>query len=276
MDSIPQKQCKKCLEYKPLTLEYFKFNKRYNHFDHQCRVCVNQRDTDWRRTKGIVPKNKPLPDGTKGCPVCKRILPLADFYFLKSGKYSPQCSDCKAAYSKEYYHRDIETSRKRGKEQSAKHFHKNALYRKQHYPEQRKRTDEWVSKNRDRVNAGINKRRALKAMLPYDLPLGKEFEIISRFDGRCAICGRAESKGRRIVLDHWIAIKAKVVNNPGTVESNLVPICHGITGCNNSKSNQLPLNWLKKKFGDEGELIYDRIEKYLKAVRCGSSFERIE
>jgi len=275
ISSIPQKQCSKCGVFKPETVEYFTFIKRYNHFNHICRICVRQRDTDWRRRKGILPKNKPLTDNTKGCAKCGRVLPLSKFYLQANGKYAVYCADCKTTYSQAYYHKDIELSRERSRVQTIKHREKNQLRRSRNYQNYRRATIEWIKNNRDKVNTSIHKRRALKQGLPHDLPVGKQAEIISRFDGRCAICGRAESNSRIIVLDHWIAIKSDAKNNPGTVENNLVPICHGVTGCNNSKRNQMPLDWLMRKFGDEGYEIYTRIERYLARFQNGNCTNNI-
>ncbi len=267
---MTEKHCSKCGQLKPETLEFFGFIKRYNHFNNVCRECIRVRDEECRRAKGIKPKNKPLDDGTKGCAKCGQLLPLSKFYLLQSGKHSVYCIDCKKEDSKRYYYRDLEINREKNRLSAIKNKDKASIRRKHKYLEYRKATDVWITKHRDRVNASIRKRRSLKENLPYNLPAGKEFEIISRFDGRCAICGRSESADRVIVLDHWIAVKSGVTNNPGTVEANLIPICHGKTGCNNSKKNHLPLEWLKSKFGAEGQIIYDKIERYLAEVNNGN------
>jgi len=36
----------------------------------------------------------------------------------------------------------------------------------------------------------------------------------------------------------------------GTVPENIVPLCHGVSGCNNEKQNLHPQKWLERKFGE--------------------------
>jgi hypothetical protein len=71
-----------------------------------CRLCYRvyrrQWETQRRRASGATPRPTAdsLPDGTKACSRCRRILPLDSFYrsTTKVGRYSrgrqPSCKDC--------------------------------------------------------------------------------------------------------------------------------------------------------------------------------------
>lgn len=84
------------------------------------------------------------------------------------------------------------------------------------------------------------------------------------FNGCCAVCGR---QGKdlfgviKIAADHWIPLNSP--NCPGTVATNILPLCHGLGGCNNKKRDVLPEQWLIEQFGKRkaGQII-QRIEGY--------------
>lgn len=87
---------------------------------------------------------------------------------------------------------------------------------------------------------------------------------LAYFKDRCAVCGRDLSDpfgDYTASADHWIPISS--ADCPGTIPSNIVPLCHGKNGCNNSKHNRLPIEWLVKKFGEsQASEITQRIEAY--------------
>lgn len=84
-----------------------------------------------------------------------------------------------------------------------------------------------------------------KRSLPNTLTT-KQWEMaLSYFNGCCAVCGRQLKdlfKTHTAGLDHWIAITNP--DCPGTVVTNIIPLCHGLGGCNNSKGNKPPFEWL--------------------------------
>lgn len=111
------------------------------------------------------------------------------------------------------------------------------------------------SRTRGRIKA-LNRRARMKD-LPNTLTPDQWDQVLNYFDQRCAVCGRlpSEHEGLTIAADHWIPVSDP--NCPGTVIWNIVPLCHGNTGCNNSKSNQDPREWLKND-----QAILDRIAIY--------------
>ncbi len=69
-------------------------------------------------------------------------------------------------------------------------------------------------------------------------------------------------------MDHWIAISDLRPDNPGTVATNMIPLCHGISGCNNKKQNKDPIEWMRQEYGTrKAKPIIARIEAYFEWVR---------
>jgi uncharacterized Zn ribbon protein len=64
---------------------------------------------------------------------------------------------------------------------------------------------------------------------------------------KCAICERPRGLWHTLAQDHWIPLTSPAC--PGTVASNILPLCHGEGGCNNSKGKKLPLAWLETHLG---------------------------
>lgn len=55
---------------------------------------------------------------------------------------------------------------------------------------------------------------------------------------------------------------------PGTIPGNMVPLCHGMFGCNNSKADKDPEIWLIKRYGKrKATIILKRINVYFDIVR---------
>jgi len=64
---------------------------------------------------------------------------------------------------------------------------------------------------------------------------------------KCAVCGRPRGLWHTLAADHWIPLTAP--DCPGTVPTNIIPLCHGEGGCNNSKRSKVPDEWLVSKLG---------------------------
>jgi len=55
----------------------------------------------------------------------------------------------------------------------------------------------------------------------------------------------------------------------GTTADNIVPLCSGEDGCNNSKHNAMPEVWLVLKFGKrKARVILQRILEYFELVKA--------
>ncbi|MEP7288112.1 MAG: hypothetical protein ABI947_20345 [Chloroflexota bacterium] len=67
------------------------------------------------------------------------------------------------------------------------------------------------------------------------------------WDYKCAVCERPRGLWHTLAQDHWIPLTNPLC--PGTNATNILPLCHGTDGCNNSKGKLLPEVWLHKKLG---------------------------
>ncbi len=96
---------------------------------------------------------------------------------------------------------------------------------------------------------------------------------------RCAVCGRPRGLWHTLAADHWIPLTAP--DCPGTVPTNIVPLCHGEVGCNNSKGKKMPDAWLEERLGQKAGFqkgveidayflwLKDQMTERLGCPRCG-------
>lgn len=120
----------------------------------------------------------------------------------------------------------------------------------------------------DRVKVRWHNRRARKKALPDGLTPDEWVFALEYFEYRCAVCGRPAGFWHTLAQDHWIPIMSERDDNPGTVATNIIPLCHGNDGCNNSKHNHEPTEWLVSVYGKrKANRIIRRIEEYFSIVR---------
>src|SRR5258707_6070820 len=83
---------------------------------------------------------------------------------------------------------------------------------------------------------------------------------------RCAVCERPRGLWHTLSQDHWIPLSSP--DCPGTDPTNILPLCCGTDGCNNSKGRSLPDVWLERKLGKRraGRKLAE-IEGYFNWVR---------
>lgn len=99
-------------------------------------------------------------------------------------------------------------------------------------------------------------------------------QALEYWDYKCAVCERPRGLWHTLAQDHWIPLTSP--DCPGTDPTNILPLCHGTNGCNNSKGKQMPDLWLEKKLGRrravqkmvEIEQYFDWV-RALKAPRLG-------
>ncbi len=64
---------------------------------------------------------------------------------------------------------------------------------------------------------------------------------------QCAVCSRPRGLWHTLAQDHWIPLSNP--DCPGTLPNNILPLCHGEGGCNNSKGSKDPIRWLEERLG---------------------------
>jgi len=90
--------------------------------------------------------------------------------------------------------------------------------------------------------------------------------MMSYWQQTCAVCGREEGLWHTLAIDHWIPLASPEC--PGTIASNMLPLCHGIDGCNNSKKHSPPEVWLLQRFGKhKAKQIIAKIASYFAVVQ---------
>lgn len=145
-----------------------------------------------------------------------------------------------------------------GKLPSTKASNKNWYQKNRHSPE-------FVLKQKVQKHL----RRARERALPCTLTAREWQNALNYFHGCCAVCGRQLKdllNTHTVAADHWIPLVDPKC--PGTVVHNMLPLCHGIGGCNNSKHTKDPVIWLTEKLGKRAaKKKLAEIEAYFATVR---------
>jgi hypothetical protein len=126
---------------------------------------------------------------------------------------------------------------------------------------------------RDQKRIDKQNRRTRILLLPSNFTRRDWQRAVEYFHGCCAVCGRPlkDLFGTHTgAADHWIAVTDNRTDNPGTVPENMLPLCHGQNGCNLSKGNKDPIEWLIEKYGKrKANQILKRITTYFEWVKTG-------
>lgn len=126
----------------------------------------------------------------------------------------------------------------------------------------KERIRQWHDQNPDMVRAQHHRRFARKRSLPDAFSAADWQFALSYFGGCCAACGRPPGLWHTLAADHWIPLASP--DCPGSVPHNIVPLCHGVGGCNNAKQSRSAAEWLTTTFGRrKGLAILKRIEAFL-------------
>lgn len=225
----------------------------------------------------------PIPAGFKRCSRGEQcvhpdgpILPETKEYFTprknRKTPFTSWCKACLAADQSARRNRDRDAFNAERREYYSTHKEivnaSNARYRHKDMEKQRLRTKDWRIKNPEKSRRGgmlwqirypekkrglnrivSGRRRAKIVSLPHEFTLRDWERCLAYFHNSCAVCGRSLKNSRMSHADHWIPLAAS--NCPGTIPTNIIPLCGGSDGCNNSKHKKQPLDWLADKFGEE-------------------------
>lgn len=168
-------------------------------------------------------------------------------------------------YDKQYRLANLDRRRQTGRE-SYRRNQATALIRVRKYE----------ALNRDKVRKWrqvvSHNRRARVKNLPHDFTTEDRDRMMDYWNHCCCVCGRPAGLWHTIAIEHWVAIADLRPDNPGTVATNLVPMCHSIKdgqgGCNNSKQSKDAVEWLTELFGKtKAQQITKRVLNYFKWVK---------
>ncbi len=249
MDSIPPlKRCSKCGVEFPATTEHFQVCKQQKSgFRPRCKTCDNDaararyqsedvkaRKSEYRQRSDVLERERIYHNSDKA----KATRKLYDA--------RPDIKD---------------RNRLRDKERN-----KDPKRREQSLLSDRKRRSKPSRKITVRVYEA--RRRAIERSLPSDFTREDWYKALDYFNGCCAVCGNQlhDLFGNITAqADHWIPITSP--NCPGTVVTNMLPLCGGLGGCNNRKNNREPEQWLVSRYGKQkAKEIIGRIKAYFEWV----------
>jgi hypothetical protein len=248
-DHTTLKRCSKCGALKP----HAAFRKRMDGKDGlraDCRECGEKYDKAYRaeNKEHCAEYNKARYAANK-----ERIAEVHKIWYAANKDHQVETHKIWYAANKD---RQVE----RGKAYYAANKERRAAY----YAANRERHAEsmkaWKKANPDKQKVMTHRRRARKLSLPDSFNSSDWQYALDYFGGCCAACGRPQGLWHTLAADHW----APLSRGGPTTPDNIVPLCHGVGGCNNSKSDRDPAEWLIEKFGPrKGRAIQRRIETFL-------------
>lgn len=274
-DDITTKRCSQCRISFPATTEFWSAHKSGKYrLQSICKVCRKTKAADYRAAN---------PDKVRA----------------KSAAYRDTHRDKERARSADYRAANPDKVRAANAAYAAAHSEekraKNAAWRAANPEKARAREVAWYAANRDKANAAsaawraanpgyyaayrvanpesvktyVRRRLARKAGLPDTFTAADWSRSLEYFDHRCAVCNRPPGLWHTLAADHWIPLSAPECH--GTVISNMIPLCHGVGGCNNSKSDLNAHEWLISKFGKRKAIqIEKRIQSYFNSRAIGA------
>jgi hypothetical protein len=142
-------------------------------------------------------------------------------------------------------------------------------YRDTHPDETRASAVRWRQANPEKVRIKQARYVARKRALQDTFTVAEHDFMLAYWSHVCAVCGNQEGFAWTLAADHWIPVSNP--ESPGTVATNMLPLCHstktGAMGCNNSKSGKNGAIWLVERFGArKGARILKAIQTYFALV----------
>lgn len=210
----------------------------------ECRECHNEKTVDWHKTHRSQSNERT---------------------YRWRAKHREQMLASRHRHYKEHQEELRRKRREYYQIHEAEERAKRREYHKIHRDKELAYTRKWQQANLDKDRIKSQRRRTNKQGLPCDFTTADWDECLAYWQGRCCICGRPKGLWHTIAQEHWIPLHPDYdcAFNPGTVPTNIVPMCHGIDGCNNSKCNHEPVKWLTNKLGPrKAQQILKRIAEY--------------
>lgn len=265
MTDISTKICTKCGSEYPATTEHFRKKKGgWLGLEARCRTCRNEEARHYPSAKSDKKKlSKSLyskrPDVIEKRKKQKRdrYATDADFrqYILTDNNNrrnaNPELTKLK---KRDEYQRNKDRYRKTGRN--------NYLKNRDIYIERARQ------QKSDPIAHAIRTQRRLarKRQLPDTLTKTQWLTCLEYFNNSCAVCGKQFNADCKAYMDHWIPLSDSMCK--GTVAENIVCLCGGKNGCNESKHNHDARKWLLDFYpATEAQQILDRVSKYFEEVR---------
>lgn len=254
----PLKRCSRCgVEY-PATTEYFRLKKHRGTFIlySQCHDCERAHNAVYDKKRRRTPEYNAYQTARRKAPQhkawVKQYRQTPEYKARKkASRHTPQYK----AYKKAYRQTPQAKSYTKVYQQTPKY--KAHIKTRRESPEVLLKRRIWEERRRTR-----------KAALPDYFSVTDWQRCLDYFDHRCAVCKRPIGLWHSLAMDHWIPITDP--NCPGTIPTNIVPLCHGQDGCNNSKKDRDPVEWLTQRYANnprKAKRILARIEAYFASLK---------
>lgn len=238
---------------------------------------------------------------TKRCSTCKFPFPRTTEHFYRNKKnpdglnnVCKRCSDARAKAWKEanperhrqnktaWTERNHEKILKRAREYYYENHAVKLAYAKQYRETNRlvlrEKTKRYFAENPHVMKRNNRRRKSRTRNLPHTFTEAQEREMLEYWDYKCAVCGKPAGMWTKLVPDHWIAIADPRPDNPGTVATNMIPLCNskpgipaGVSCCNDNKKNKPAYEWLVERFGKhKADQVMKRVQAYFEWVKLTS------
>jgi len=239
---------------------------------------------------------------TKKCTKCQNKWPATvEYFYLRSGSkqsFRSHCRECLCSKDERKKGRIRAAARRKSDPEHARVIARRSYannkedrraearsYQKKHRAQARARLNAWrgkypervresvrasdhrryyrdVAKARERGRLGVLKRNTRKKQLPHLWSKELWQWCLEYWGYVCAYCGREESAVMILSMEHVVPFWSK--DCPGTVPWNMVPACHGRTGCNMRKNKKPVSQFLEEVFGaEEGARKLRALEEFL-------------
>lgn len=229
------KRCLGCSDVKPFD-EFWKHPRCPDGRNPRCKRCTSSNHAVLERNQEHA---RLRADGLRRCAGCREVKALGDF---KYGARDGRCTPCLAQKYRDWQLANPKAIQAAGKRYRAKPG-------SQERAAQRGRR--WRQNSPEKARLGAIRYRTKKMALPCDLSVSDRQRCLEYWGNRCAVCGQAPGLFHVLALDHWIPIKSPFC--PGTIPSNIVPLCQaksgGFMSCNPTKSARDPIEWLTERLG---------------------------
>ena len=109
------------------------------------------------------------------------------------------------------------------------------------------KTKAYVQQHPEKYRIIKQRHKALKRQLPHTFTEQQWHYALQYWGYACAVCGNQQGFLWTLSMDHFIPLSDP--DCPGTVAENILPLCFGDGGCNNSKRHTPPAIWLEQRLG---------------------------